>query len=142
MQLILCLLPKKRRPAHLWLDLYIHHPPAEDQPFVSPLKKQKERERKRRNALIRFVLILLLLLCGSVLIWAPGILPANVRGMIPILRRFLAPTSTVTPSVTPSPLPTQTSHSNLLPQRLCRLLPLRLRQFFRQILCFLLRLKL
>ena len=82
------------------------HPPSitDDQPFVSPLKKQKERERKRRRALTRFVLLLLLLLAGSVLIWAPGILPADVRGMIP----FLAPTSTVTPSVTPSPLPTQT----------------------------------
>ncbi|MDO9303456.1 MAG: protein kinase [Anaerolineales bacterium] len=82
------------------------HPPSttDDQPFVSPLKKQKERERKRRHALTRFVLLLLLLLAGSVLIWAPGILPADVRGMIP----FLVPTSTVTPSVTPSPLPTQT----------------------------------
>ena len=31
----------------------------ENQPFVSPLKKQKERERKRRFALIRFVFLLL-----------------------------------------------------------------------------------
>ena len=82
------------------------HPPstAEDQPFVSPLKKQKERERKRRNALVRFVLFLLLVLAGIVLVWAPGILPADVRGIIP----FFVPTSTVTPSVTPSLLPTQT----------------------------------
>lgn len=82
------------------------HPPsnAEDQPFVSPLKRQKERERKRRNVLVRFVLVLLLLLVAGVLFWAPSILPADVRGMIP----FLVPTSTVTPSVTPSPLPTQT----------------------------------
>jgi serine/threonine protein kinase/Tol biopolymer transport system component len=79
-------------------------PVAEDQPFVSPLKKQKDRERKRRFALIRFVFILLLLLLASVPFFAPGILPANLRGAIP----FLAPTSTVTPSVTPSPLPTQT----------------------------------
>jgi len=81
-------------------------PPSagEEQPFVSPLKKQKERERKRRSALFRFILILVLLILGSVLFWAPGILPENFRRVIP----FLAPTSTVTPSVTPSPLPTQT----------------------------------
>jgi serine/threonine protein kinase/Tol biopolymer transport system component len=93
------------------------HPPSttDDQPFVSPLKKQKERERKRRFATVRFFLILFLLFLGSVPFWAPGILPADVRGMIP----FLAPTSTVTPSVTPSPLPTQTltatSTSTLVP---------------------------
>ena len=82
------------------------HPQSstDDQPFVSPLKKQKERERKRRAALIRFFLLLVLLILGGVLYWAPGILPADVRGMIP----FLVPTSTATPSVTPSPLPTQT----------------------------------
>jgi WD40 repeat protein len=85
------------------------HPPstAEDKPFVSPLKKQKERERKRRNVLFRFffiLLLLLVLLVAGALFWNPSILPANVRGMIP----FLAPTSTVTPSITPSPLPTQT----------------------------------
>ncbi len=78
---------------------------AEEQPFVSPLKKQKERERKRRAALIRFVFVLFLLLAAGVLFLMPGILPANVRGMIP----FLLPTSTSTPTVTPSPLPTQTS---------------------------------
>ena len=84
----------------------VHPPPspAEDQPFVSPLKRQKERERKRRNALIRFVIVLLLLLVAGAIFLTPGILPANVRGMIP----FLVPTNTVTPSVTPSPLPTQT----------------------------------
>jgi len=81
-------------------------PPSagEEQPFVSPLKKQKERERKRRSALFRFILILVLLILGSVPFLAPGILPENFRRVIP----FLAPTSTVTPSVTPSPLPTQT----------------------------------
>ena len=77
---------------------------AEEQPFVSPLKKQKERERKRRTALIRFVFVLFLLLVAGVLYFMPGILPENVRGMIP----FLLPTSTATPTVTPSPLPTQT----------------------------------
>jgi Tol biopolymer transport system component len=76
----------------------------EDQPFVSPLKKQKERERKRRFALIRFIFILVLLALASVPFVAPGILPAEWRSAIP----FLVPTSTVTPSVTPSPLPTQT----------------------------------
>ena len=81
-------------------------PPSagEEQPFVSPLKKQKERERKRRSALFRFILILVLLILGSLPFLAPGILPENFRRVIP----FLAPTSTVTPSVTPSPLPTQT----------------------------------
>ena len=81
-------------------------PPAEEQAFVSPLKKQKERERKRRNALVRFLLILFLLISASVLIWAPGILPADLRASIP----FLVPTSTATaiPSLTPSPLPTAT----------------------------------
>jgi serine/threonine protein kinase/Tol biopolymer transport system component len=84
----------------------------EDQVFVSPLKKQKERERKRRNALLRFTLFLLLLLIIGVLFFAPGILPANMRAMIP----FLAPPTitTATPSFTPVPsavpteLPTQT----------------------------------
>ena len=79
-------------------------PPAEHEnlPFVSPLKRQKERERKRRFALMRFTLILLILLAASVPFFAPGILPANVRGMIP----FLVPAiSTVTPSTTPSVTP-------------------------------------
>lgn len=76
----------------------------EEQPFVSPLKKQKERERKRRFALIRFVYLVLFLLLASVPFFAPGVLPADVRGMIP----FLLPTNTPTASITPSPLPTQT----------------------------------
>ncbi len=79
-------------------------PVVEDQPFVSPLKKQKERERKRRFALLRFVFLLLLLLLVSVPFFAPGVLPPNVRGMIP----FLLPTNTPTPSITPSPIPTKT----------------------------------
>ncbi len=80
---------------------------SEEQPFVSPLKKQKERERKRRAALIRFFFILLLLLAAlmaGVSILMPGVLPVDVRGMIP----FLQPTNTVVPTVTPSPLPTET----------------------------------
>lgn len=76
----------------------------EDQPFVSPLKRQKERERKRRLAWLRFVLILLVLLAVSLPFVAPGILPADVRGMIP----FLVPTNTSMPTVTSSPLPSQT----------------------------------
>jgi serine/threonine protein kinase/Tol biopolymer transport system component len=85
--------------------------PAEDQPFVSPLKKQKERERKRRFALIRFIFILVLLAVVSVPFVAPGILPPDLRNAIP----FLAPTSTAIPSVTPSPLPTQTSTATSTP---------------------------
>ena len=77
---------------------------GEDQPFVSPLKKQKERERKRRFALVRFVFILLLLLLVSVPFFAPSVLPENLRAAIP----FIAPTGTATASITPSPLPTQT----------------------------------
>lgn len=79
-------------------------PPAagEEIPFVSPLKKQKERERKRRLAWVRFFLLLILLSAASVPFVAPGILPANLLGMVP----FLVPTNT--PTVTPSPLPTPT----------------------------------
>ena len=76
----------------------------EDQPFVSPFKRQKERERKRRFALTRFVIILLLLLAFGVVFFAPGILPADLYAALP----FLVPTSTATSSITPSPLPTQT----------------------------------
>jgi eukaryotic-like serine/threonine-protein kinase len=97
-------------------------PPAaiiEDQPFVSPLKKQKERERKRRFALIRFVLVLLLLLLGSVPFLAPGILPANLRGAIP----FLVPTSTVKPSITPSSTSTQVLPTQTLPTQTFTALP-------------------
>jgi eukaryotic-like serine/threonine-protein kinase len=76
---------------------------SQEQPFVSPLKKQKERERKRRSVLLRFIFILILLALVSLPFVAPGILPDNFRSVI----SFLAPTNTVTPSVTPSPLPTQ-----------------------------------
>ncbi|MEN9562358.1 MAG: hypothetical protein RIR73_602 [Chloroflexota bacterium] len=76
----------------------------EDQPFVSPLKKQKERARKRRSALTRFAFIslILFLIIGGVLYFVPGVLPANVRGMAP----FIFPPATAT--ITPSPLPTFT----------------------------------
>lgn len=71
----------------------------EDKVFVSPLKKQKERERKRRNALIRFTLLVVVLLLGTIPFLAPGILPSNLRSAIP----FLAPPSaTATPSFTPT----------------------------------------
>jgi len=80
-------------------------PPVEDdQPFVSPLKRQKDRERKRRISLTRFVFFLLLSFLASVPFIAPGILPENIRAALP----FLLPTSTIRPSTTPSPLPTQT----------------------------------
>ncbi len=77
----------------------------DDQPFVSPLKRQKERERKRRNTLVRFIFVLLILLAVGVPFLAPAILPANVRGMLP----FLVPTNTATKTATPTaPLPTST----------------------------------
>ncbi|MFN8383666.1 MAG: protein kinase [Anaerolineales bacterium] len=76
-----------------------------NQPFISPLKRQKERERKRRNSLVRFILVLLVLLAVSIPFLAPAILPADVRGMIP----FLAPTNTATKTITPTvPQPTDT----------------------------------
>ncbi|MFN8434299.1 MAG: protein kinase [Anaerolineales bacterium] len=76
----------------------------EDQPFVSPLKRQKERERKRRMALWRFALFagILLLILGSVVFFDPGVLPADVRAMVP----FIGPT--VTPTFTATSVPTQT----------------------------------
>ncbi len=77
----------------------------EEQPFVSPLKRQKERERKRRNGFVRFVFLLLILLAVSVPFVAPAILPANVRGMIPFLMLTSTATNTVTPTI---PLPTST----------------------------------
>ncbi|MBI3153070.1 MAG: serine/threonine-protein kinase [Chloroflexi bacterium] len=90
----------------------------EEQPFMSPLKRQKERERKRRSTLVRFVLVILLLFLAlaGVAYFAPGVLPADVRGMIP----FLVPTSTATPSPTPTPLiptdtPTLTATSTSIP---------------------------
>jgi eukaryotic-like serine/threonine-protein kinase len=78
--------------------------PHENQPFVSPLKKQKEREKRRRTSLFRFVLLLLLLAIAAVPFFAPGLLPAEVRNVI------FPPTLTFTPTqtVTPSPLPTFT----------------------------------
>ncbi|MBI2331994.1 MAG: PD40 domain-containing protein [Chloroflexi bacterium] len=76
----------------------------EDQPFVSPLKRQKERERKRRASLWRFAFVtgLLLLVLGGVVYFAPGVIPADVRAMVP----FIGPTATQT--FTPTPVPTQT----------------------------------
>ncbi|MFN8412854.1 MAG: hypothetical protein U0Z26_10735 [Anaerolineales bacterium] len=76
--------------------------PHEDQPFVSPLKKQKERERKRRVAIIRFIFILVILLLAAVPFVAPNFLPAEMRNLIFPLTR------TATPTKTASPLPTET----------------------------------
>ncbi len=78
----------------------------EEQPFISPLKRQKERERKQRANLIRFVFLMVIFAIGAVLYFAPGILPADVRAMIPFLA---APTQTSTPTVEPTPLPTFTN---------------------------------
>lgn len=85
-----------------------HH---EEQPFISPLKRQKERERKRRGALVRFLFVLILLLLLAVPFFAPGVIPADVRAMIP----FIMPTSTntPTPSSTPTPIPTETPEPTL-----------------------------
>ncbi|MDP1547353.1 MAG: protein kinase [Anaerolineales bacterium] len=92
--------------------------PHEDQPFVSPLKRQKERERKRRTTLARFTLtsFLLLLVVGGVLYFTPGLLPAEVRAMIPLIAMTSTPTSTPTPlptttippTFTPTEIPTET----------------------------------
>lgn len=78
----------------------------EEQPFISPLKRQKERERKQRANLVRFVFLMVIFAIGAVLYFAPGILPADVRAMIPFLA---APTQTSTPTVEPTPLPTFTN---------------------------------
>ncbi len=86
-------------------------PMEDDQPFVSPLKRQKERERKRRNSLFKFVVLLLILFLGGIAIFSPGLLPMEMRNAIP----FLAPTSTSTPTITPSPLPTNTEVPTFTP---------------------------
>jgi Tol biopolymer transport system component/serine/threonine protein kinase len=86
-------------------------PPAsrvEEKPFVSPFKKQKERDRKRRVALFRFVIVLLLLLVIGIPILMPGVLPLEVRNMIPFLAPTRTSTPTLAPTITPSPLPTAT----------------------------------
>jgi eukaryotic-like serine/threonine-protein kinase len=92
--------------------------PHEDQPFVSPLKRQKERERKRRASLMRFTLtsFLLLLIGGGVVYFTPGLLPADVRAMIPLIASTSTPTFTPTaqptftllPTSTPTEIPTET----------------------------------
>ena len=84
---------------------------VEEQPFVSPLKKQKERERKRRSTLMRLIFILIFLALMSLPFVAPGILPDYFRSAV----LFLAPTGTDMPSVTPSPLPIDTLTSSPAP---------------------------
>lgn len=85
----------------------------EEQPFISPLKRQKERERKQRMATIRFLVFVLFLLLLSIPFLAPGILPADVRAMIP----FIMPTNTSTATATPTPpLPTPTEEATDTPE--------------------------
>lgn len=81
--------------------------PHEEQPFISPLKRQKQRERKQRANLFRFVFFLIFLIMAGVLYFAPGLLPANVLAMIPFIAM---PTNTNTPSPEPTtPLSTPTT---------------------------------
>lgn len=89
----------------------VHPQPSghEEQPFISPLKRQKERERKRRANLIRFILLLIILASAGVLYFVPGIIPADVRAMIPAIPFITAPTQTSTPTLEPTPLPTFTT---------------------------------
>jgi len=77
--------------------------PEEEQPFVSPLKRQKERERKRKNALLRFLLVLLLLIAIGIPILAPALV-TDFRSFVP----FLGPpaTSTQTAILTSTSAPT------------------------------------
>jgi Tol biopolymer transport system component len=82
--------------------------PEEEQPFVSPLKKQKERERKRQNAFLRFVLVLLLLIAIGIPILAPALV-TDFRRFIPFLAPPATPTQMPSPTTTEIlPLPTST----------------------------------
>jgi len=95
----------------------------ENQPFISPLKRQKERERKRRIAYMQFLLLLLALILIGIPFLAPGILPANVRGMLPliglkgdaipsVMPPAIQPTGTFLPTLTVMPTeirPTETA---------------------------------
>ncbi len=95
-------------------------PAGEEQPFVSPLKKQKERERRRRFALMRFVFLLLLLLLAAIPFFVPGLLPANVRDVIPFLGLLNTSTPTPTPTIPPTRTPTQTLTSTSAPSTATR----------------------
>jgi eukaryotic-like serine/threonine-protein kinase len=75
----------------------------EDQPFVSPLKKQKQRERRQRANLIRFIFLLALLTLAGILYLAPGLLPSNLREMLPAFMGM--PTNTSIPSPQPTAPP-------------------------------------
>lgn len=93
----------------------------EDQPFISPLKRQKERERKQRNNMLRFIFLLVILILAGIIYFAPGLLPSNVRAALPFLElptntstplpppTALLPTLTVTSSPTSTSTPTSTS---------------------------------
>jgi serine/threonine protein kinase len=89
---------------------------TEEQPFVSPLKKQKEREKKRRAALIRFVALLLLLALASVPFIAPGILPKDLQNNLQNVMALFEPTATLTPTAPPAPTFTASPTSTPTPE--------------------------
>jgi len=81
------------------------HTLQEEQPFISPLKRQKERERKQRASLMRTIFAILILVLIGIPFLAPGIVPDNVRAMIP----FIVPTATATfapATIAPTETPT------------------------------------
>lgn len=80
----------------------------EDQPFISPLKRQKERERKQRANLLRFIFIAGILIFGSILYFAPSLLPENIRGALPAFLSQATITNTPTEAI-PTAIPTLTS---------------------------------
>jgi eukaryotic-like serine/threonine-protein kinase len=90
-------------------------PSGEEQPFVSPLKKQKERERRRRFALIRFVFLLLAVLLVAIPFFVPGVLPANIRNAIPFIGFLNSPTPTRTPTIPATATPTKTITPSFTP---------------------------
>jgi len=84
------------------------HTLQEEQPFISPLKRQKERERKKRASLMRTIFAVLILVLIGIPFIAPGIVPDNVRAMIP----FIMPT--VTSTLVPTSLPPTVTQTAVL----------------------------
>jgi Tol biopolymer transport system component len=78
-------------------------PLDEDQPFIPPKKR-----RRSRSASLLLLLWLFILIGVGVIVFFPGLLPANLRGSLPAL--FInrpIPTSTIT--ATPDSAPTETA---------------------------------